>query len=96
MAEIEYTVHSCGESAVSVAAKLGDREVQATVPGLVVELVSSGESGEHGHTFRFVPEGEEHMAELKALFGIGNVVKATFNLVAAAEPAAEPEARDAA
>lgn len=93
MAEIDYTVHSCGESRVSVVAKLGDRDVQATVPGLVVELVSSSGHGEHGHTFRFVPTDDEDMAALKELFGVGNAVKATFSLVAAAQPPAEPDAQ---
>lgn len=73
--KITYKVHSCVEQPVSVRAMLGEREVNATVPGLVVELVD-GET--HGHTFRFVPSSDDDMAAHKETFSVGSTVAATF------------------
>lgn len=72
---IEYTVHSCVTEPVAVRARLGDREIDATVPGLVVELV---DGTTHGHTFRLVPADDEDMASKRELFTPGNRVRATF------------------
>ena len=72
--EINYTVHSCVEDEVSVAATVAGREVMAKVPGLIVELTS--DDGSMGHTFRFTPDD---MAAAKSLFNVGDVVVATFS-----------------
>lgn len=73
---IDYVVHSCGTTFVAVKATLNGREVDATVPGLVVEMISS--DGIHGHTFRFVPEGEDDMTQKQVLFTVGNKIRCDF------------------
>lgn len=74
--KIEYVVHSAVVERVPVTATIADRQVEALVDGLTVELV--GGDSNHGHTFRFVPHGAEDMAEHKAMFKVGNKVTATF------------------
>lgn len=72
---IEYTVHSCVTEPVAVRARLGDRDVDATIPGLVVELV---DGDTHGHTFRIVPADADDMAAKRELFTPGDRVRVTF------------------
>lgn len=74
--KIDYVVHSAVVERVPVTAMIGDRQVEALVDGLTIELV--GGDSDHGHTFRFVPHGAEDMAEHRAMFTIGNKVTATF------------------
>lgn len=71
--EISYTVHSCVREGFPAMAKIGDREVEVIVPGLVVELVS--DIGNMGHTFRYLPENIE---KAEAMFAIGAKIKGTF------------------
>lgn len=78
---IDYTVHSCETQAVSIKATLNGNEVEATVSGLVVELVT--DDGSQGHTFRFTPTGDEDMAAKKALFVVGNKVRCDFTPIGA-------------
>jgi len=73
--KMPYTVHSCVEEPVAVKAMVGDREVEAMMPGLVVEMVS----GTHGHTFRLAPTDDKEMAAFKNLFKTGQSVVATFS-----------------
>ncbi len=58
--KVKYTVHSVSRSAVQRTVKYGAQEVPATVPCLVVELVS--ECGGMGHSFTFIG-GEAAAAE---------------------------------
>ena len=78
---IDYVVHSCITEPISIKATLNGREVNATVPWLVVELVSADKI--HGHTFKFVPEGDEDMAAKLAMFTVGNQVRCDFTVVGA-------------
>jgi hypothetical protein len=73
---VTYTVHSVVEDAMPVKAVLNGRTVNATVPGLVVELVCSAEV--HGHSYKFVPDSDAEFDALKALFVVGQTVVATF------------------
>lgn len=81
---LEYVVHSCVEVPVETKAMLGDREVSATVPGLVVELVSPeddlhGHGAGHGHTFRLTPDSNSELEEKKKLFKVGNRIRLDFS-----------------
>jgi hypothetical protein len=63
MIKITGKVHSLKAEPVAVDAKLGERAVKATVPGLVLEIVHEG----HGHTFRHVPASDaDHAAAIAA------------------------------
>lgn len=73
--KITYTVHSCVEEPVAVKAMVNKREVEATVTGLVVELVDDT----HGHTFRFAPADDKEMTAHKRLFEPGAHVVASFS-----------------
>ena len=72
--KIKYRVHSVRPEQFPVKAKMGEREVDATVPGLVVELVRQ----RHGHTFRVVPDSEDELKAATELFQPGAKVQATF------------------
>lgn len=87
-----YKVHGVSEEKVAVKASLNGREVDATVAGLVVELVSD----KHGHTFRFTPETDAEMAEARALFQKRATVMATFTQSEASPPAEEEASDDTA
>lgn len=78
----EYTVHGAVREPVHVRAMMNGREVDATIPGLTVELVSAT----HGHTFRLEPGSDEEMAEAVAMFAPGAKVAAVFHQTAAALP----------
>lgn len=71
---VDYEVHSCVEADVEKTVKLGERDVNARLPGVVIELIGNG----HGHTFRLVPESAEHLAEMRAMFEPGKRVRVTF------------------
>lgn len=80
---LEYIVHSCDEVKVATKAMLGDREVEANVPGLVVELVQAeddphGHADPHGHTFRLLPATDAELAKNRAMFAAGNRVRLSF------------------
>lgn len=75
--ELNYIVHSCVEDAVAITVTVKGREVQATVPGLVVEIV--GEDGGMSHTLRLTPDDIE---AAKELFAVGNAVTSTFTKTA--------------
>lgn len=83
--KVEYVVHSVATEPVQVRAMVGEHEVSAMVQGLTVELLGKGGHSSHGHTFRFVPMGDEAMAEHKAVFAVGNAVAVDFSLISAAE-----------
>ena len=81
---IPLKVHSVSEEMVKVTAQLNGADIEAEVPGLVVELVSA--DGRMAHTLRFVPED---MADAHALFMTGADIEALYQAPAAAPP---PEA----
>jgi hypothetical protein len=72
--QIKYTVSSCTENEVAVKATVAGREVEAKIPGLVVELMS--EDGGMGHTYRLTPDDFE---AAKDFFTIGEDVILTFS-----------------
>lgn len=78
---IEYTVHSAAVDKIEVETMFRDRPTTALVDGLTVELVGAGEHDGHGHTFRFVPVGEEEMTAHKDLFVVGNHIRVTFEAI---------------
>lgn len=71
--EITYIVQTCDIQEVTVKASVNGKEVDAKVPGLVVQMVS--EDGSMGHTFRFMPDDLE---AAKAEFPIGSKMTASF------------------
>ena len=83
---MDYVVHSVVVEPVVVTAQFNGSDVQATVSGLVVELVASGGHAEHGHTFRFLPAGGAEMDAHRAMFAVGNKIRADFSLVETAAP----------
>jgi hypothetical protein len=72
--KLNYQVHSVNREDVPMRVTVGGREIDAKVPGLVVELVHEG----NGHTFRFTPDTDEEFAAAEALFTPGAVISATF------------------
>jgi len=62
--QVKYTVHSCVEQAIPIKAMVGDREIDATVPGLIVELTNE----QHGHTFKFTPKDDKDLEAHKKMF----------------------------
>lgn len=52
--KIRYTVESVVAELIPVTAKVGDREIQASAPGLTIDTRS--EDGSMCHTFRFLDE----------------------------------------
>lgn len=80
---LEYTVHSCEDAKVPTTAKVGGRDVEASLPGLIVELVDDvqGHGVGHGHTFRLVPESDAEFEKHKKLFAPGNRVRLSFSAV---------------
>lgn len=71
---LNYQVHSAQREDVPMRVTVNGREVDAKVPGLVVELVHEGA----GHTFRFTPDSDEEFAAAEALFVPGAAVAVTF------------------
>jgi hypothetical protein len=78
--QIDYTVHSAVVEKVPVTASYNGQEISALVDGLTVELVSNGDM-EHGHTFRFVPKGDEDLQAHRDMFAVGKKLRATFESV---------------
>lgn len=74
--QFTYVVHSAVRESVSVKAMVGDREIDAPVPGLTVEMV---EGGQHSLTRHFVPQSDEEMREAEAMFSPGSPVVVTFS-----------------
>jgi hypothetical protein len=74
--QIQYTVHSVHQTTTAVRAQFAGREVDATIPALVVELLS--DDGVHGHTFRFVPQGEDDLKAHLELFVPGRRIVSAF------------------
>ena len=72
--KVKYRVHSAKPETVAVKAMLGGREVDATVPGLTVEMTRARFS----HTFRFVPDSADELAAAVELFKPGAKVDASF------------------
>lgn len=70
---MRFQVHSCTRDTVAVTAEFGGRQVEATVHGLVVELVS--EDGRSSQTLRYLPDDIE--AD-EAKFEVGAFVTATY------------------
>lgn len=89
---MDYVVHSVVIEPVVVTAQFNGSDVQATVDGLVVEMVATGSHAEHGHTFRFLPVGGADMDAHRALFAVGNKVRADFSLIEAAQSATVEQA----
>lgn len=75
--KLNYTVNSCVRDNFTVRAKVSNREVDATIPGLVVEMVSEDEA--MGHTYRFVPEDLE---KAEAEYQPGAIVEVSFKVTA--------------
>lgn len=80
-----YRVHSVSTEKVPVETTYRDKPMKALVDGLTVELVGDGH--DHGHTFRFVPDGEEDMAFHREMFATGRTVRITFEAEGDAPPA---------
>lgn len=74
--QFTYVVHSAVRESVSVKAMVGDREIDAPVPGLVVEMTGDGS---HSLTRRFVPQSDDEMREAEAMFSPGSPVLVTFS-----------------
>lgn len=70
----KYTVHSCAEEAIQVTAQYNGQDIVASVPGLIVELVS--EDGGKAQTESYIPVDIE--AD-KALFAVGNPITVTYS-----------------
>ncbi len=68
--KIPFTVHSAVVTSVPVEIKRGGKSVQATMPGLVVELVHEDMS----QTLRITDDVEE----AQALFAPGAAIVATY------------------
>lgn len=71
--QIKYTVHSCSRAAIEHEVEINGATMTATVPGLIVELVS--EDGSMTHTLRLLPNDIEHA---ESEFAVGNTVQGTF------------------
>lgn len=71
---IVYQVHSLQRADVAMRVIANGRELEAKVPGLVVELTHEGA----GHTFRFTPDSDDEFAAAEALFAPGASVAVTF------------------
>ena len=71
--EIKYRVHSVEQQLVTALVTLNGEQVQAQVPGLVVEIVS--DDGLMGHTLRLVPHD---MEAALALFVLDTEIVSTF------------------
>lgn len=69
--QIAYTVHSYAEELVPVTVELEGQQVEAKVPGIVVELTS----GQDTLTLRRRPDDLE---AARALFVVGSTIVATF------------------
>lgn len=74
---VKYEVHSSHGAPVTVTATVSGREVEASVPGLVVELVGNG----CGHTFRLLPDSHEHLMQMREMFTVGKGVLAVFESI---------------
>lgn len=72
--QIKYTVSSCTQDEVTVKAIVAGQEVDAKIPGLVVEATSV--DGGMGHTFRLTPID---MTEAMAMFTTGAEITLTFS-----------------
>lgn len=75
---LKYVVASAHEAKFDVEAEVAGKKMMASVPGVVIELVS--EDGAMGHTFRFVPDG---IAATLEAFAVGT--KVTMTLIPAAD-----------
>lgn len=74
--KVSYRVHSVAEEPVPVTATYRGADVNATVPGLVVELTD--DAGRHGHIFHFIPETGDDLEYHRRLFRRGAAVTLTF------------------
>ena len=72
---ITYTVHSAVREQVATKAMVGSREIDASVPGLIVEMTAGDK---HGHTWQFVPATDAEMQEAETMFVPGSTVVVTF------------------
>ena len=79
--QIKYTVHGVSEVPVEVTVEFNGAPIQATVPGLVVELVS--EDGTMTHTMKLVPAASDVDA-LRAQYQPGVAITGSFDLTPAA------------
>lgn len=73
--KIRYVVVSAIEEPVKVTAQLDGKDVEATVPGLTVELQTECEG--MTHTFRLRPEKLDDALEL---YAPGNVIESTHRI----------------
>jgi hypothetical protein len=72
---VKYVVHSAVVEDVPTEAKLyNGRVVMAKVPGLTVELI---DGKTHSHTFKFVPDSDAEMTELRELYTVGATITTT-------------------
>lgn len=73
--QFKYTVHSAHVTEFPVKAIVGGKEIEAKVPGVVIELVS--DDGSMGHTFRYIPEDASDLEG----FAVGTPVTVTLEPV---------------
>ncbi len=57
--KIRYIVHSVAPTTFSVTATVAGKEVEATVPGVIIEAVS--DDGSMGHSFKVFGESHENI-----------------------------------
>ena len=74
--QIKYTVHGVSEVPVPVTVQFNGAPIQATVPGLVVELLS--DDGTMTHTLKLVPG--DNIDALRAQYQPGVSITASFDL----------------
>ena len=72
----QYKVHSVVRQSFPVEAVYNGRNVPGTIPGMVVELLSS--DGMHAHTMKFVPGTDELLGECVATFVTDATINVTF------------------
>lgn len=72
--KIKYTITSVSNEDFAAKAKVGEREVDVKIPGLVLEMTSA--DGSMGHTFRVLPEDGDSTDE----FVVGATVIASLDV----------------
>lgn len=83
--DIQYTVWSCAETPFQTTVQLGGQDIQATINGLVVELLSV--DGTMNRTIRVQPND---VVAAKAFYQVGATILTSDTLVLA--PSASVEA----
>jgi hypothetical protein len=76
--QLAYTVHSCAPTPVTATVTRNGKEMQVTIPGLVVELVP--DDGTATMTLRFIPDD---MEAALALYAVDAHLHATFSPIPA-------------